>query len=126
MASSGCVSEEIAVIVPDVPTSVTTEVLGFSIVVNWEEPENGGGSVTEYTVYQYKNLTCSGSAAETMVNAMTYMTSALSPGSEVSFRVSATNSVGEGASSGCVSEEIAVIVPDVPTSVTTRSSRVVC
>ena len=43
----------------------------------------------------------------------------LSPGSEVSFRVSATNSVGEGASSECVSEEIEAVVPGVPTSVTT-------
>ena len=119
-ASSECVSEEIAVIVPDVPTSVTTEVRGFSIVVNWEQPENGRESVTGYTVYQYKNLTCSGTAAESMVEGTSYMTSELSPGSEVSFRVSATNSVGEGASSECVSEEIAVIVPDVPTSVTTE------
>ena len=54
-----------------------------------------------------------------MVNAMNYMTSELLPGSEVSFRVSAINSVGEGASSECVSGEIAVVVPDVPTSVTT-------
>ena len=60
-ASSECVNEEIEAVVPDVPTSVTTEVRGFSIVVNWEEPENGGESVTGYTVYQYKNLTCSGS-----------------------------------------------------------------
>ena len=43
-----------------------------------------------YTVYQYENAICSESAVETMVSVTNYMTSELLPGSEVSFRVSAT------------------------------------
>ena len=76
--------------------------------------------ITGYTVYQYENAICSGSEDKAMVEGTTYMTSEFSPGSEVSFRVSATNSVGEGASSECVNGEIESesTVPGVPTSVT--------
>ena len=111
--------------VGDVPLPLV-EKRGTSLVVSWEEPETGGEDIIGYTVYRYENATCSGTAVETMAEGTTYMTSALSPGSEVSFRVSATDSVGEGDPSGCVSGEIEAVVPDVPTSVTTKSSRLVC
>ena len=58
-----------------------------------------------------------------MVEGTTYVTSELSSDSEVSFQVSATNSVGEGQPSGCVSILNQPTVPSPPTLSDYTSSR---
>ena len=80
---------------PSAPTNVTAEPLNASAGVSWTQPNDGGATVTSYTVTPY-----AGGVAQptTVVNgnpAPTATTvSGLSNGTSYTFTVTATNSVG--------------------------------
>ena len=120
---SECVTARIETTVPDAPTQVRAQMQGKSILVSWQEPASSGGDpITGYTLYAYENSNaCAGTESELMTSALTHTLNTLSPGKEYSFKVSASNSVGEGEPSECVTARIEMTVPDAPTQVTAQA-----
>ncbi len=97
---------------PSAPTNVTAEPLNASAGVSWTQPNDGGATVTSYTVTPY-----AGGVAQptTVVNgnpAPTATTvSGLSNGTSYTFTVTATNSVGTSPASAPSSAVIPSAAP---------------
>ncbi|HVM46292.1 MAG TPA: hypothetical protein VM582_10185, partial [Candidatus Thermoplasmatota archaeon] len=84
--------------------------------VDWTAPSNGGTAITHYTVYRANSATGPFVALAT-TTATTHADAGLGNGETRYYRVSATNAVGEGASSAAAGATT-YTVPGAPTSLT--------
>ena len=101
--------------VPGAPTSVTVVAHNQSVTVSWAAPSNGGASISSYSVTDGSGDVCSSSALSCTVSGLTN-------GTSYTFTVSATNSVGTGASSGSSASVTPITVPNAPTTVIATAS----
>ncbi len=89
--------------VPSAPQNLTADGSNMTIELNWEAPEDDGGSpITEYRIYRGNssgNLSylCS-------VDQTTYVDTNVTNGTRYYYRVSAVNEIGEGAKTNETSE----------------------
>jgi titin len=99
--------------VPGAPTSVIATRGNTQAGVSWTAPaDNGGSAITGYTVTSNPgSFTC------TTAGALTCTVNGLTNGTAYTFTVTATNSVGTGASSAPSNSVIPATVPGAPTSV---------
>jgi sugar lactone lactonase YvrE len=81
-----------APIAPSAPRSVTTTIVGSTATVSWLAPvSNGGATITGYTVTSYPSI---GSPVTVNGTTLTANVTGLAEGTEYTFAVFATNSVG--------------------------------
>lgn len=98
--------------VPDAPTGVSAVAGAASASVSWSAPlSDGGSAITGYTVTSSPGgLTCSATTSPCTVEGLTN-------GTEYTFTVKATNTVGDSAASDPSSAVTPATVPDPPTGV---------
>ena len=115
--------------VPGAPTSLTATASGSTrINLSWTAPaDNGGSAITGYTIEVSPNGTSSWTdrVANTGTTTTTYSHTGLSAGTTRHYRVSAINSVGNGAASNvddATTDDAATTVPGAPTSLTATAS----
>ena len=109
--------------VPGAPTGVTATAANGSATVNWAAPaDNGGSTITKYTVTPYI-----GSTAQTPVTvtgnppATSTTVTGLTNGTTYTFRVSATNATGTGPDSSPSNAVTPNALPGAPTGVTANA-----
>lgn len=113
------VSGQVGAFLPDAPTSVSANPAGGgSAFVAWGTPSGNGAPISGYTVTPYVN-----GVAGTPVNASASANSVtihgLTPGSNVYFTVSATNSVGTGSAG----QSNVVTIPKYVSTTSLKTSR---
>jgi fibronectin type 3 domain-containing protein len=97
--------------VPSAPRNLTATLDGNDVILTWEAPEDDGGSpITNYTIY---SGTVSGDLEYLykVGELLTYTDTMSLPSTTFYYQVTATNAVGESASSNEVASD-----PDLPTS----------
>jgi hypothetical protein len=81
--------------IPDAPTGLSATAGNASALVSWTAPADGGSTITAYTVTASDGIhTCGWTAGP-----LTCTVSGLTNGQSYTFKVTATNGVGEGAAS---------------------------
>jgi YVTN family beta-propeller protein len=97
--------------VPSAPQGLTATAGNRLVTLNWQAPaSNGGAGVTKYTLYRSPTSGAE-TALVTVPDVLTYTDSGLTNGQTYYYKVTANNSVGEGARSGEASA-----TPSVPTT----------
>jgi len=97
---------------PDAPTAVGGTVSGSSVLVEWTEPtDNGGSAVTSYTV------TASPGTRSCTTAALSCYVTGLTLGTTYTFTVIATNRAGQSAASSPSSGVVPMSAPNAPTAV---------
>ena len=115
-AASTASSPVIPPTLPGAPTNVSALSRNVSAAVSFTAPvDDGGASITGYTV---TSNPAGGVDSNSGTTALTHIVTGLSNGVSYTFSVTATNSVGTGASATSNSVIPAVTIPDAPTNVT--------
>jgi hypothetical protein len=121
----------IAARIPDNPTSISTTVYGYSVLISWTSPYNGGTPLTAFTIvirqsdgvaFSQDVADCPGTSSIILNSAqcsipITVLRSApynLAWGSSVWAKVSASNLVGDSAYSDEGNGAIILTIPDAP------------
>ena len=102
--SAQTVRTVIVITVPGAPTGLTTTTGNAQVELSWRAPDNGGATITDYTIQYSANAGTSWSTFTDGIRTSTTATvTGLTNGQDYQFRVSATNTVGTGSSSVIVS-----------------------
>ncbi|CAB4323800.1 MAG: hypothetical protein F2520_07705 [Actinobacteria bacterium] len=97
---------------PDAPTAVSGTVSGSSVLVQWAEPsDNGGSAVTSYTV------TSSPGSRSCTTAALNCLVSGLTLGTTYTFTVVASNLAGRSVPSSATVGVVPMSAPNAPTAV---------
>ena len=113
---------------PNAPDNVSTSNIQLtSLDLAWAEPANGGADISSYTIYQSSDDTnytqvANISRASLGNSPPTAHVENLLPNTQYYFKISATNSMGEGVQSNALQVTTENIVPDVPVSFYSSSS----
>ncbi|MEK7409808.1 MAG: fibronectin type III domain-containing protein, partial [Actinomycetota bacterium] len=102
--------------VPGAPTSVAGTAGNTQVSLTWTAPSNGGAAITDYVVEFNDGVSWAIFADGTSTSASATVTG-LTNGTAYTFRVSATNAVGTGATSVVSAAVTPATVPGAPTSV---------
>jgi titin len=116
-------SASIAVIpltVPSAPTGVSGTPGNAQVSLTWTAPSNGGIAITDYVV-EFNNGSGFAVFADGTSTATSATVTGLTNGTGYTFRVSATNSVGTGATSSVSAAVTPATVPGAPTGLTGAS-----
>lgn len=108
------VSATVTPLVPGTPSGLKlTNITSSSLTLSW----NAAPSASSYFVDQWPNTTGSGTATRTQVFGLTTDISSLTPGSGYSYKVTGTNTQGNGGTSARVSTTLtaAATAPSAPT-----------
>jgi sugar lactone lactonase YvrE len=88
---------------PPVPTSLSSNPSDSTVVLNWQTPDDGGSTITDYVI-EYKSANSSWSTYDDGVSSNTIsIVSGLENNVSYQFRISAVNSVGTSDSSSLIS-----------------------
>ncbi|HEY0077899.1 MAG TPA: PKD domain-containing protein [Pyrinomonadaceae bacterium] len=80
--------------------NVTRSATGAGILIDWSEPDNGGSPISAYNVYRKSGADGAYSLLASVAPDKTAYTDAGGSEAESIYKVTATNSIGEGTSSG--------------------------
>ncbi|MEK7295335.1 MAG: fibronectin type III domain-containing protein, partial [Actinomycetota bacterium] len=103
--------------VPSAPTSVAGTPGNTQVSLTWTAPNNGGSAITDYVVESSPDGTTWTVFADGVSTAASATVTGLTNGTAYTFRVSAVNAVGTGATSTASSAVTPATVPGAPTSV---------
>ncbi|MEK7292633.1 MAG: fibronectin type III domain-containing protein, partial [Actinomycetota bacterium] len=103
--------------VPGAPTSVAGTAGNTQVSLTWTAPNNGGAAITDYVVESSPDGTTWTVFADGVSATAAATVTGLTNGQAYTFRVSATNSVGTGATSVVSASVTPATVPGAPTSV---------
>lgn len=88
--------------VPSQPLNVNATPGDKQVVLTWDAPaSNGGSPITNYTIYR-SNVSGGGSVLITLGSVFTYTDTAVVNDQTYYYKVSASNSMGEGPPSGAI------------------------
>ena len=108
--SAQAVRTVIVITVPGAPTGLTTTTGNAQVELSWTAPDNGGATITDYTIQYSANAGTSWSTFDDGIRTGTTATvTGLTNGQAYQFRVSATNTVGAGSTS--VTASVTPIAP---------------
>ena len=93
--------------VPAAPQLTTAAVTSAGVQLSWQEPDNGGSPITGYKIYRGTASGAETFLASTGPKTTFTDTTATDPNAKYFYKVTAVNTVGEGASCG----EIAAVAP---------------
>ncbi|MEK7292644.1 MAG: fibronectin type III domain-containing protein, partial [Actinomycetota bacterium] len=103
--------------VPSAPTSVTGTSGNTQVSLTWTAPNNGGSAITDYVVESSPDGATWTVFADGVSTAASATVTGLTNGQAYTFRVSAVNAVGTGATSTASSAVTPATAPGAPTSV---------
>ncbi len=106
---------------PSVPVVPVLFVEETTVTLTWNAPlDTGGSPILTYFIYRYKNGSLIG---EVPTNEMKFIDPNLQRGSEITYRISAMNGIGEGNLSGFITAYIDLgPIPSEPLNVTLEST----
>lgn len=115
-----------AITVPGAPTAVTATAGNAQAGVSWTAPaDNGGSSITSYTVTTLAGGVPTGTPLTVAATATSAVVSGLTNGTTYTFTVHATNGIGSGAESApsnAVTPSVAAALPDLSLAITGATS----
>jgi hypothetical protein len=89
---------------PDAPQSLSAQSGNGEVTLSWSAPANdGGASVTQYTIYRTGNTNSVQQVATVSGSTTSHTITGLANGQQYSYEVTATNAAGEGPASNGVS-----------------------